>query len=157
MSTPHLPPYLGTYEDLAAALLHDPLLGSGHPRRTSDAVELNPQPLPPGDPRPRANAAVRYLATLVHMKELGRVLGEKPLGRQLTAASDSAFVSFLDDYCGTPPRRIPWPWPGPPPWVGLLAAELVGVANTQNGAMRDGLMQFAGQVAEKGFAASNAG
>ena len=154
MSTPHLPPYLGSYEELASALLHDPFLGTGRMRRPADSVELNPQPLPPGrGPSPEPwNAAVRYLATLVSIKELGRTMGNTSLGQQLTTNAESAFALFLDDYCGTPPVRIPWPWPGPPPWVALLTAELVSVANTQSGEMREGLMQYAGRVAEKGFA-----
>ena len=161
MSAPHLPPYLGTYEDLASALLHDPFLGGGLHRRPApgSTVELNPQPLPPGrdarGPQPEPwNAAVRYLATLVNVKELGRTLGNTPHGNQMTASAETAFASFLDDFCGTPPRRIPWPWPGPPPWVALLSAELVSVANTQTGTMRDGLMHFAGRIAEKGLIAA---
>jgi hypothetical protein len=46
VSTPVLPPYLGSYEDLVNALLHNPFLGGGRgpgPRRLkADDVELNP-------------------------------------------------------------------------------------------------------------------
>jgi hypothetical protein len=82
---------------------------------------------------------------------VGKTMGKNPLGQQMIASSDSAFETFLDDFCGTPPGKIPWPWPWPGPWVPMLAAELVSVANTQTGAMKEGLTQFAGRVAAKGF------
>jgi hypothetical protein len=155
VSTPVLPPYLGSYEDLVNALLHNPFLGSGHSphpvrRVTADEVELNPQPLPPGPPDPLSSAPVRYLASLVSMKELARTMGPEK-GQHLSAGADTAIQAFLDDFCGTPPRRIPWPWPGPPPWVLPLASELLNVANAQSGAFREGLMQVAARVAETGL------
>jgi hypothetical protein len=160
MSTPKLPPYLGSYEELVAALLHDPFLGSGRPRprmlqSEGASPDLNPQPLPPGRSHQftEENAAVRYLASVVNMKELGRTLGESPAGRQLSAQAETAFSEFLDDFCGTPPRRIPWHWPVPGPWVLALATEMVTVANTQSGVMREGMMQMAARIAEKGVGA----
>jgi hypothetical protein len=160
MSTPYVPPYFGSYEEIVNALLHDPFLGSGRshylPQTHVQADELNPQPLPPRAPTPDPwrNAAVRYLATLVQMQELARTVGNPETSRQLIAQSQMAIQAFLDDYCGTPPRRIPWPWPGPPPWVLTLAAELTSAANTQIGSFREGLMQVAGQVAELGLPAA---
>jgi hypothetical protein len=154
MSTPILSPYLGSYEDLVNALLQNPFLGSGRGgpiyRVTADQVELNPQPLPPGPPDPSRNAAVRYLATLVGMKQVAGTMGDEQ-GQQVGAAADAAIQAFLDDFCGTPPRRIPWPWPGPPPWVLPLASELVSVANGESGALREGLMQVAARVAGAGL------
>jgi hypothetical protein len=156
MSTPYVPPYFGSYEDLVHALLHDPFLGSGqsgpHRPRLTHADELNPQPLPPHStegpvPDPWRNAAVRYVATLVNMLELGKSLEDTNLGQQYTTNAEGAIQAFLDDFCGTPPRRIPWSWPGPPPWVNPLAAALVSAANSQSGALREGLMSVAGRVA----------
>jgi len=158
MSTPILPPYLGSYEELVNALVHNPSLGSGQGpihRLTADP-EINPQPLPPRslvaepNPDPLQNPAVRYLATLASMKELGASIGTEK-GQTFVAAAEAGIQSFLDDFCGTPPRRIPWPWPGPPPWVLPLAAELVSVANAQSGAFREVLIQVAGRVADAGI------
>jgi hypothetical protein len=154
MSTPILPPYFGSYEDLVNALLHNPSLGSGRPpthRLSADEVELNPQPLPPGPPDPMRNAAVRYLGSLVSMKELARNMSQEA-GQSIAAAAETGIQAFLDDFCGTPPRRIPWPWPGPPSWVLPLASELVSAANAESGAFREGLMQVAARVAEMGVA-----
>ncbi len=173
----YLPPYLGSYEDIVNWLLHPrpagPLRFHTHVVQT-EADELNPQPLPPGpppegtrqgiiivgggpDPVPWRNPAVRYLSMLVNMQELGKTVENKQLGQQLARSAEISIQAFLDDFCGTPPRRIPWPWPGPPPWVTPLAAELVSVANTQSGAFREGLMQVAGRVAALGFSAPSAG
>ena len=92
------------------------------------------------------------------MHELAKHVSNQAVGNQLIASADAAFPAFLDDYCGTPPRRIPWPWPDWPPWVIALASELAAVANTYPaGAFREGLIGMAGRVAEKGLAGSTAG
>src|SRR5579864_1454640 len=150
MSTPVVPPYFGSYEQLVNALLHDPFLGSGRVSSThhvsAEADELNPQPLPPRGPQPDPwrNAAVRYIATLVNMQELAQAIANPQARQELAAGAERSIQAFLDDFCGTPPRRIPWPWPGPPPWVLPLASELTSVANAQSGALREGLMKVAG-------------
>jgi hypothetical protein len=158
MSTPILPPYFGSYEDLVNALLHDPFLGSGRGghihRLQADEVALNPQPLPPGE-RLSRNAAVQYVVSLVNMREVSATMGREN-GAAVRASADAALQAFIDDFCGTPPRRIPWPWPGPPPWVVPLASELVSVANAETGALRDSLMQVAGRVAEAGLGENTA-
>jgi hypothetical protein len=153
-----VPPYFGSYEQLVAELLNNPFLGSGRggpvpavraeQSRQHDA-ELNPQPLPPFH-----SPVISYLGTLVSMQELSRNVTNPSVAKQLAGSAEAAFAAFLDDYCGTPPRQIPWPWPGPPPWVLSLAAEVVSVANTyQAGAFRDGLLNFAGRIAEKALSA----
>jgi hypothetical protein len=153
-----VPPYFGSYEQLVAELLNNPSLGSGRgglvPAVRAEESrhhnsELNPQPLPPFQ-----SPVISYLATLVSMQELSKNVANPAVAKQLATSADAAFAAFLDDYCGTPPRQIPWPWPGPPPWVIALAAEVVSVANTyQAGAFRDGLLSFAGRIAEKGLGA----
>jgi hypothetical protein len=133
-------------------------LGSGYSGRRNhlEAVALNPQPLPPRGPEfgpvpdPWRNAAVHYLASLVSVKELAKTIDNKELGSQLAARAERGFSEFLDDFCGTPPRRIPWPYPGPPPWVATLVAELTSAANSLSGTFRDGLMGVAGRVAHFG-------
>jgi hypothetical protein len=150
-----VPPYFGSYEQLVAALLNDPFLGSPHsnnPKHDASAEhELNPQPLPPS-PDPFRNAAVRYLAGLVSMQELARATDNEQLRNELNAGAEAGIQAFMDDFCGTPPRRIPWNWPGPPPWVSVLAAQVVSAANTQTGTMREGLLQVAGRIAAAGRA-----
>jgi hypothetical protein len=145
MSTPIVPPYFGSYEEIVNALLHKPFYGS---------VELNPQPLPPREdpqPSPWRNAAVRYLATIAGMHELAQNVSDQALREQLNASAEAAIQAFIEDYCGTPPRRIPWHWPGPPPWVTPLAGEVISAANTQTGALREGLLRIAGRIAAVGL------
>jgi hypothetical protein len=150
MSAPWVPPYFGSYEELVKALLHNPRLGSPAPGPHSthaNTVELNPQPLPPGNSGP-----VRYLATLVSMRMLARAIPDKTIADHVARGAETGIQEFLDDFCGTPPRKIPWPWPGPPPWVLPLASDLVMFANAlQAGEFRDGLMHVAGQIVQKGY------
>lgn len=147
--TPWVPPYFGSYAELVNALLHDPFLGSGRPSGpVPRAEEINPQPLPPRNP------VISYLGTLAGMQELAKNIPNAAVAKQVAAGAESAFAAFLDDYCGTPPHQIPWPWPGPPPWVIGLASELVSVANTYSaGSFREGMLSMAGRIAEKGLAA----
>jgi hypothetical protein len=164
MSTPWVPPYFGSWEEIVQSLLHNPFLGSPHPSphllmSAGEAVALNPQPLPPGGgpvPDPWRNAAVRYLATLVSMEEQARVTENQQLREQLTTGAERALSAFIDDFCGSSPRRIPWPWPGPPPWVSLLASHLVAAANTQNGQFREGLMRIAARIGESALPTAKA-
>ncbi len=63
--------------------------------------------------------------------------------QQTIAGIDQAIAAFIDsdDICP------PWPWPGPPPWIGIIASELTLIANTlQDGSLRTGLLSIAGQV-----------
>ena len=66
-------------------------------------------------------------------------------------SSTAAIAEILDDWCGTPPRKWPWPWPGPPPWVWEIASELSMIANSLSaGSLRDGMLDVAAQVIQKG-------
>jgi hypothetical protein len=88
----------------------------------------------------------------VSIKESASFMSNKEAAEQVVAAVDTAVAKFLDDYCGTPPRAIPWPFPGPPPWVEPIASQLTAVANTlQQGNLRTGLLQLAGQMLDKAF------
>jgi hypothetical protein len=106
------------------------------------------------DPAPRAVAflvsAVTSKAAAVHMTNSAN----NPAAQQIIAAADSAIAAFIDsdDIC---PR---WPWPGPPPWLSIIASELTWVANSlQEGGLRSGLLQVAGQVLDRAQALSTAG
>jgi len=151
-----LPPYFGNYEDFLKALLHNPFLGSGRgpkplaagpsPRmmHEPDAVAwraANPEPVP---------WMLTFLISAVASKEAASAMTNRQAAQQITATAETAISQFLDDYCGTPPRLIPWPFPGPPPWVSVIAAELTGVANTlPAGGLRSGLLQVAGQMLDR--------
>ena len=154
MTTPILPAYFGSYEDLVKALLHNPFLGSGYtgPHPRLETRELQSEVSLPQDPVPirptHWNAAVSYLASLVSMKELAKAVTDKEYGAELAGRADGALADFMDDFCGTPPRRIPWPYPGPPPWVATLVAQLLSAANSQSGALREGLLGIAGQISQ---------
>jgi hypothetical protein len=82
----------------------------------------------------------------VGVQQLAASLPEGSARTQLQSRADAAIAQVLIDYCGTPPRLVPWPWPGPPPWVYEIASDLTTIAYTMEGSMRAGLLQVAGQV-----------
>jgi hypothetical protein len=57
---------------------------------------------------------VETIVWAVGVKQLATTL---PNGAQMQKSADAAIAQVFDDYCGTPPRLVPWPWPGPPPWA----------------------------------------
>ena len=70
----------------------------------------------------------------------------KEAAQKLIVQADQAISSFLDsdDIC---PR---WPYPGPPPWLSIIASELTLVANTmQEGNLRSSILQVVGQVLDR--------
>jgi hypothetical protein len=93
------------------------------------------------------------LVAAVGVQQLAATVPEgTTLRGQLEQSANATIDQVLDDYCGTPPRLIPWPWPGPPPWVFSIAAELNAIANTAQAAgMQQGLLKVAGQVLQRGF------
>jgi hypothetical protein len=58
--------------------------------------------------------AVDALVAAVNAQQLAATV-EGPLRAQLEQSANASIAQVLDDYCGTPPRLIPWPYPGPPP------------------------------------------
>jgi hypothetical protein len=95
-------------------------------------------------------AAVSSKAAAVHMTNSAN----NPAAQQIIAAADNAIAAFIDsdDICP------PWPWPGPPPWLSIIASELTFVASTlQEGSLRSGLLQLAGQVLDRAQALSTTG
>jgi hypothetical protein len=159
---PWVPPYLGSWEQLIQELLHNPFLGSGHSwppklRESASTSALVPGALPhpewqfEPEPVPWRQVAAA-LAQAVNAKVLAGQIGDKTAHN-----ANQTIVQLLDDYCGTPPRVVPWPWPGPPPWNFAIASELNAAASAlPEGAMRAGLQEVAKQVMVKGLAAGQA-
>jgi hypothetical protein len=95
--------------------------------------------------------AVEALVAAVNAQQLAATV-EGPLRGQLEQSASASIARVLDDYCGTPPRLIPWPYPGPPPWVFAIASKLNTIANgSESAGMQAGLLKVAGQVLERGF------
>jgi hypothetical protein len=151
-----LPPYFGNYEHFVKALLHNPFPGSSRsepqPQPWFFRGEPEPQPWHAFNPDP-VPWAVAFLVSAASVKETASTMANKAAAEQVVATASAAISQFLDDYCGTPPRAIPWPFPGPPPWVSVIASQLTAVANTlEEGNLRTDLFQLAGQVLDQGFA-----
>jgi hypothetical protein len=97
----------------------------------------NPDPVP---------WSVAFLVSAVSSKEAAANMTNKVAAQQIIAATDSSIGAFIDgdDIC---PR---WPYPGPPPWLSIIAAQLTLVANSlQEGSLRTGILQVAGRVLDR--------
>jgi hypothetical protein len=94
--------------------------------------------------------AVSFLVSAVTVKDIAVNVTDETARKQMVSGADAAIAAFLNDYCGTPPRLIPWPWPGPPPWVVQIGSALSMVANTfQEGVLRDEILAIAGRLMER--------
>jgi hypothetical protein len=94
--------------------------------------------------------AIPYLVSTLLSREAASAMTNKQAAQQIIATSEVAISQFLDDYCGAPPRLIPWPFPGPPPWVSIIAVELAETASTvQEGSFRAALLQLAGRFLDR--------
>lgn len=85
--------------------------------RFVDRVALNPQPLPP-----RFAVVVALAEAAVSRAELvadvGAASGHNRAGGRYMS-------ELLENWCGTPPRKFPWPGPGPrPDWAGTAVGPL---------------------------------
>jgi hypothetical protein len=108
--------------------------------------QINPDPLPW-----IVQNAVSFLVSAVTIKDVAVNVSDEKARKQMISGADAAIAAFVDDYCGTPPRLIPWPWPGPPPWVVEIASALSLCANNfQEGVLRDGILAIAGQLMQRG-------
>ena len=90
--------------------------------------------------------SVAFLVSAASSIQAAAHMTNKTAAQQIIAAANQAIAGFLDsdDIC---PR---WPWPGPPPWLSIIASELVLYANTlQEGNLRNGILQVAGQVLDR--------
>lgn len=172
MNDPWLPPYLGSWEELVNAELHNPFLGSGsHGRPPSilseemrmagpipvpwrmgpspDSWHLGPIPLP-------WRLAVSYLVSTISLKEAASHLQDEQLKKELTERAELSISRFIDDYCGTGRSRphIPRPWPGPPPWIQPTVSALVMVAHSYSeGNFRNEILNVAGALTQAAFTA----
>jgi hypothetical protein len=91
-------------------------------------------------------SAVTFLVTTVSSKEAAANMSNKEAAEQIIAAANEAISEYIDgdDICP------PWPWPGPPPWLSVIASELTLVANSlQEGSLRSNILQVAGQVLDR--------
>jgi hypothetical protein len=87
------------------------------------------------------------LVEAVKAKQVASSLPEGPARTELDGRADETVETVLDDWCGT---RVPWPWPGPPPWVVEIASQLTDVANlTESDAVREDLIRIAGRALDK--------
>jgi hypothetical protein len=103
------------------------------------AVTLNPQPLPP-----RIAFAASFAEEIVDRAALLQEAG----GR----AGSGYVTRFIDDYCGTPPRRR-WPFPWPPKDDRINPLDLVTIGVTfQNLARTLENEDLAGQISKAGGA-----
>jgi len=127
-----------------------------------EAVELNPQPIPPG-------VELQFAATRVANEIALAAVAAEAAGND--EAAERIVAQAVDDWCGTPSghRPIPWPGPWPFPWhlddpdphpwlvdtvrlVGALTLASVG-SRVAEGTAREAL----GQGAERLLASALAG
>jgi hypothetical protein len=140
MAHPNLPPYLGTWDELVQALLHNPLLGSGRTPLShlqSHTERLNPEPSP-------WSPASALFVVAAGLKD---IVSRLPEGQksQLGTAINQATDDWEDWYCGNGPR--------PGPHVVDTAGQLLAFAGTlEAGALRSGIVREAGILLEKSFA-----
>jgi hypothetical protein len=101
------------------------------------AVELNPQPIPPGY---EAHFAAARVANEIALAAIAAAAAGMEEGATLLVSR------AVDDWCGTPPGHIPipWPgqWPGPPgsapdpePWL-VASTRMVGALTLASVASR---------------------
>ena len=101
------------------------------------------------DPMPW-DRPVHGLVRAAQAKALAKRLPEAQQKAAMRSA-ESAIAMLIDDWCGTPPRKWPWPFPGPPPWAYEIASELSFLAETlQPGGLRDELNSITEQVLKGG-------
>jgi len=113
----------------------------GHNPNTNSYLAVRNQPL---------DWAVPYLVSIVTTQQAASAMSNKQAAQQIIATGETAIAQFLDDYCGTPPRLIPWPFPGPPPWVSIIASELAETANEfQEGSLRAALLRLSGLLLDR--------
>ena len=145
MSHPTLPAYLGTWDELLQALLHNPFLGSGKggPQPKLELDELR-KSAPTGIHV--HSPAVALLLSGIGAKLTALRLKDATLRSEMVSAAEQALADWEDDFCGTPPH--------PYPWVFVTAVELVTFANSlPQGPLQAEVIRVAGQLIQKSFGA----
>ena|ERR1700722_8517049 len=87
-----------------------------------------------------------WLVAALSAKEAAAHMQNRQAANSIAASIDRSISSYLDsdDICP------PWPWPGPPPWLSMIASELTFVANTlQEGSLRNSMLEIAGRVLDR--------
>jgi hypothetical protein len=79
-------------------------------------VMLNPQPLPPReDPEPEPWRAVLLARAMIEQAvtqmQLGELVAGPGQGERIRESVAMRVKEFVDEVCGTHPRKWPWPWP----------------------------------------------
>jgi len=146
VSTPTLPPYLGSWEELVNALLHNPSLGGGRggiPHQV--AAEMIRQGGPEMGPQPEpwfVSTATSFFTSIITMKQVASQLNGE--GRSFERAADRALEEILDEFCGTPPHFPPRPWPL------LVGIELIAFARAlPEGELKNAIIIVGGRVVQR--------
>jgi hypothetical protein len=87
-----------------------------------------------------------WLVSALTSKEAAARMQNREASQQIIGAIDQSISNYLDsdDICP------PWSWPGPPPWLSMIASELTFIANTlQEGSLRNNLLEVAGRVLDR--------
>jgi hypothetical protein len=147
MSTPPLPPYLGSWEELVKALLHNPFLGSPWPPHHALRAAMLSAGVPESGPSPDPwLPAVSLLISEISLRDIASRLPAGKSRNELVSAADEGLSKFIDDFCGTPPH--------PRPIVFLAAAELAAFGSSlAEGALRNQIFEVAGQLIQRTFGA----
>lgn len=122
-------------------------------------VALNPQPLPPRLTYTTV-LAQKMINSIANLQDIAEMLPEDAQARVGEIANRRLQI-FFDDYCGTPPRKSPFPVPHPRDGVveGLNPLELV-IIGTQfeaaattliNGGLQEALSGLGTKLVEQGI------
>lgn len=162
MSHQQLPPYLGSWEELVKALLHNPFLGSGAggPQRLAERQSMsagfpNPDDTTVSHHPPRPNEFTSLLLAQISLRQAATRLS-KEQGNEVIARIDQTVADEIDFICG---NGIPvivgfHPPPPPPPYwtFSAVVSELTLIANTmQEGGLRNEVERVAGVLLEAGL------
>jgi hypothetical protein len=111
---PWVPPYFVSWDDLIRALLHDPFLGSPGGSGAKYPVPNPWHQVAEPQPNPWRHVVEGFVAA-VGVRDLASQVSDDGIRKEMEQSADRSIAQLLDDYCGTPPRIAPWPWPGPLP------------------------------------------
>lgn len=146
-----IPPWildLGRLSRLEAISYRYPELWNTEALVPVDTRHIPPFYRPPRPDPPDPLQAVPQLIQAVQALEFSQRL-DGPLREQAETSAKASIAAIIDDWCGTPPRKVPWPWPGPPPWVWEIAADLNLFANAlSDGGLKEALVDVARQVVQ---------
>lgn len=116
------------------------------------ATELGGHPGSGGNPEDEkiAQWAVPHLIFVLTLAEAAGNMSDPAAAQKIIANGEATISQFFDDYCGTPPRLANWTYPGPAPWISVIASELVLAANSlQEGGLRTSLLKLSGRFMER--------